>query len=182
MLERFERLRELAAAEGAISSAEHWPCDFGAAAALLLAERAGLPAGIGFGFYWHPNLRAYCQAIGETYDPGLWRVPPEAPCEEHHYWLQLDDPKAGTVLVDANAELRGEPRVQRLADAQKELAGSRLPRYQDAWESSRWSMIADDDDLDLLEGPFERLIEEDWQGYGERLVALKRAVERLDQV
>jgi transglutaminase-like putative cysteine protease len=99
-----------------VNSMSCWDCQTGALMLVALAQRAGLQAQAQVGLYWHPDAASCARTTGEPDEGDGWR-------QEMHYWVILLVPGAGSFLLDANGEVRGEPRLQPLAPAP--LGGAR---------------------------------------------------------
>jgi hypothetical protein len=143
-------------------------CDGGALVARHLAELIGLGARIAVGLYHHPDIESYLRvAQGDAYVDGLSEseLAEEAACwgepVEHHHWLVVEE----TWLVDPNGEIRGEPRVQLLEEAE-------------AYEESGLSEIREiayDPDISLEE-ILEGLSDHEREGVRHAMVLAERLV------
>jgi hypothetical protein len=134
----------LARFDEAGSLVDGWTCDGGAAALHHFLGANGISSDAVVGLYhWPEDRLADKWRLLEGGEPtkddldSYWD-------DEHHHWVEFRD-EHGHWLIDPNGEIRGEPRIQRSADAlnyeerddRETLQWSPwyAPPEDDAWES-----------------------------------------------
>jgi hypothetical protein len=135
-------IKDLTEAESMRSDGS-WQCAGGAVFAAWLADQMGLERELQVGLYWHPSWKSLARRVGQSVaechdERGKWdEAHGRRPLDEHHHWVRLRDPESGHWwLLDPNAEVRGEARLQ-----------SEHARYEADPAEERWSGIGPGTDV-----------------------------------